>query len=44
LKSGEHSKYLPFVFSEQVVALRVSVLKIETAIQVNKTYEFLELL
>jgi len=35
LKRGEHSKYLPFVFTEQGVAMLASVLKSETAIQVN---------
>src|ERR1035437_5810351 len=32
---GEHSKYLPFAFTEQGVAMLASVLKSETAIQVN---------
>jgi len=35
LKRGEHSKYLPFVFTEHGVAMLASVLKSETAIQVN---------
>lgn len=35
LKRGEHSKYLPFVFTEQGVAMLASVLKSEIAIQVN---------
>ena len=35
LKRGEHRKYLPFVFTEQGVAMLASVLKSETAIQVN---------
>ena len=35
LKRGEHSKYLPFAFTEQGVAMLASVLKSETAIQVN---------
>jgi hypothetical protein len=32
---GEHSKYLPFAFTEQGVAMLASVLKSERAIQVN---------
>jgi len=35
LKRGEHRKYLPFVFTEQGVAMLASVLNSETAIQVN---------
>jgi len=35
LKRGEHSKYLPFAFTEQGVAMLASVLKSETAIEVN---------
>lgn len=35
LKRGEHSKYLPMVFTEQGVAMLSSVLRSETAIQVN---------
>lgn len=35
LKRGEHSKYLPFAFTEQGVAMLASVLNSETAIQVN---------
>lgn len=35
LKRGEHSKYSPFAFTEQGVAMLASVLKSETAIQVN---------
>jgi len=35
LKKGEHRKYLPFVFTEQGVAMLSSVLKSERAIQVN---------
>jgi len=35
LKRGEHSKYLPFVFTEQGVAMLSSVLHSERAIQVN---------
>ena len=35
LKRGEHRKYLPFVFTEKGVAMLASVLKSETAIQVN---------
>jgi hypothetical protein len=32
---GKHRKYLPFVFTEQGVAMLSSVLRSETAIQVN---------
>lgn len=35
LKPGEHSKYLPYVFTEQGVAMLSSVLHSERAIQVN---------
>ena len=35
LKRGQHSKYLPFVFTEQGVAMLSSVLKGEKAVQVN---------
>ncbi len=35
LKRGEHIKYSPFAFTEQGVAMLASVLKSETAIQVN---------
>ena len=35
LKRGQHSKYLPFVFTEQVVAMLSSVLKSHRAVQVN---------
>jgi phage regulator Rha-like protein len=35
LKRGQHSKYLPFVFTEQGVAMLSSVLKSERAVQVN---------
>ena len=35
LKRGEHSKYLPFAFTEQGVAMLASVLKSEKAIEVN---------
>ncbi|MFC1515784.1 ORF6N domain-containing protein [Thermodesulfobacteriota bacterium] len=35
LKRGQHSKYLPFVFTEQGVAMLSSVLKSDRAIQVN---------
>ena len=35
LKRGQHSKYLPFAFTEQGVAMLSSVLKSERAIQVN---------
>ncbi len=34
-KRGKHSKYLPFVFTEQGVAMLSSVLKSDRAIQVN---------
>lgn len=34
-KRGKHSKYVPFVFTEQGVAMLSSVLKSPTAIQVN---------
>ena len=32
---GQHSKYLPFAFTEQVVAMRSSVLNNEKAIEIN---------
>ena len=35
LKRGQHSKYLPYVFTEQGVAMLSSVLKNDRAIQVN---------
>ncbi len=35
LKRGQHSKYLPFAFTEQGVAMLSSVLKSDRAIQVN---------
>lgn len=35
LKRGQHSKYLPSVFTEQGVAMLSSVLKSERAIEVN---------
>ena len=35
LKRGQHSKYLPFVFTKQGVAMLSSVLKSEKAVQVN---------
>jgi len=35
LKRGQHSKYLPFVFTEQGVAMLSSVLNSERAIEVN---------
>ena len=35
LKRGQHSKYLPYVFTEQGVAMLSSVLNSERAIQVN---------
>ena len=35
LKRGEHSKYLPFVFTEQGVAMLSSVLNSNRAVQVN---------
>lgn len=35
LKRGEHSKYLPYAFTEQGVAMLSSVLNSERAIQVN---------
>ena len=35
LKRGQHSKYLPFVFAEQGVAMLSSVLKSEKAVHVN---------
>ena len=35
LKRGQHSKYLPFVFIEQGVAMLSSVLKSEQAVLVN---------
>jgi len=36
LKRGEQSKYLPFSFTEQGVAMLANVLKSETAINVNE--------
>ena len=35
LKRGQHSKYLPFAFTEQGVAMLSSVLNTDRAIQVN---------
>ncbi len=35
LKRGEHSKYLPFAFTEQGVAMLSSVLKSKKAVSVN---------
>jgi len=35
LKRGEHSKYLPYVFTEQGVAMLSSILNSKTAIAVN---------
>jgi len=35
LKQGQHSKYLPFVFTEQGVAMLSSVLRSKQAVQVN---------
>ena len=35
LKRGQHTKYLPFAFTEQGVAMLSSVLKSKKAIQVN---------
>ena len=35
LEKGKHSKYLPYAFTEQGVAMLSSVLNSETAIQVN---------
>ena len=35
LKRGQHRKYLPYVFTEQGVAMLSSVLNSERAIQVN---------
>ena len=35
LKRGQHSKYLPYVFTEQGVAMLSSVLNSERAVQVN---------
>jgi hypothetical protein len=35
LKRGQHSKYLPFVFTEQGVAMLSSVLKSDRAVHVN---------
>ncbi len=35
LKKGQHSKYLPFAFTEQGVAMLSSVLKSKRAVQVN---------
>lgn len=35
LKKGQHSKYLPYVFTEQGVAMLSSVLKSRSAVQVN---------
>ncbi|MCK4653084.1 MAG: ORF6N domain-containing protein [Candidatus Cloacimonetes bacterium] len=37
LKRGEHSKYLPFAFNEQGIAMLSSVLNSERAIKVNIT-------
>jgi len=37
LKRGQHSKYLPFAFTEQGVAMLSSVLKSKSAIEVNIT-------
>jgi phage regulator Rha-like protein len=37
LKRGEHSKYLPYVFTEQGVAMLSSVLTSKRAVQVNIT-------
>src|SRR4030067_3143922 len=36
LKRGEHSKYLPYAFTEQGVAMLSSVLNSERAVKVNK--------
>ncbi|MBI5731078.1 MAG: ORF6N domain-containing protein [Ignavibacteriales bacterium] len=35
LKKGQHSKYLPYVFTEQGVAMLSSILNSERAVQVN---------
>ena len=35
LERGEHSKYLPFAFTEQGVAMLASVLKSDKAIEIN---------
>ena len=35
LKRGQHSKYLPFAFTEQGVSMLSSVLRSERAVQVN---------
>ena len=35
LKRGQHSKYLPFAFTEQGVSMLTSVLRSERAVQVN---------
>jgi len=35
LKRGQHSKYLPYAFTEQGVAMLSSVLKSKRAIEVN---------
>jgi phage regulator Rha-like protein len=35
LEKGKHSKYLPFVFTEQGIAMLSSILNSETAIEVN---------
>lgn len=35
LKRGQHSKYLPYAFTEQGVAMLSSVLRSERAVQVN---------
>ena len=35
LKRGEHSKYLPYVFTEQGVAMLSSILNSERAVKVN---------
>ena len=37
LKRGQHAKYLPYVFTEQGVAMLSSVLRSKKAIQVNTT-------
>ncbi len=39
---GKHRKYLPYVFTEQGVAMLSSVLRSERAIQVNKFIELVE--
>jgi len=35
LKRGQHTKYLPFAFTEQGVAMLSSILNSEKAVQVN---------